>query len=783
MKKAILALENVSKYYTSSANVVVGLSGVNLRFYRGEFVAITGESGSGKTTLSSVLGGILPYESGEVFFGGQPTSHYDGSDWERYRRDHISYISQSYGILPGASVSANVVSALRLSGMDKKQARQRAREILEQVELWELRRRRAAKLSSGQKQRLSIARALAKPAPILIADEPTGNLDPENSAKVIHLLAQAARTRLVLLVTHEFDEVKDHATRHIRMQDGRVVMDTQLRPAGEPEPMPLSSREKRSAMSLYVAGLQLRSRPVWGAMMTLLFALTAFAVFAFLGTFLIAQDDTDTRIYDDSAFRNGSANRIVVISQTLKPMTQADYQTILSQDYVTELEPNGYVTDVQYAYREGVDYTVTYHDTVTGGFIGSGYTTSFSYQVYSSAPFMKTVPMLPDGETFLTEGTLPESFYQVVAHSGDGLQIGQKVTVFLTDSQHWGWSHLKLEFTVVGLTDHGSGLYFSDDVGTFLQQVARTTNDSRYYQFIPEPEYQYAAYLPEGYDYYLKDGQCRVHRNIWISKDIPASRILTMEFPNVNLTIEGIDPFLKENKVTLSTPEEAYWGIEVQGELVSVERHCHKMDSFTRLVQVNQDTFEELTWQYASEQVSITIEDYAYADRVIEKLSKLGYIAVSPFRLGSTEIDQEKADQRMQTLTVCLAALAAVVALQVVLLRVMFSAQTESYQLLSNIGLVSKTARRSVLWQFVFFTVLGQLLGGGGIYLCARLGVDRIVHITRYLPPENIALLCAVHLAGAMLAAFWSVKAMTRQVYPQADKFTDLELEGKEAVV
>ncbi len=798
MKQAILSLENVSKFYTSATNVVVGLNGVSARFCRGEFVAITGESGSGKSTLSAVLGGILPYESGEVFFAGKPTSHYDGGDWERYRRDQISYISQSYGILPGATVLSNVVSALRLAGMDKKQARLRAQEILVQVELWELRRRRAARLSSGQKQRLSIARALAKPAPILIADEPTGNLDPENSAKVISLLAQAAQTRLVLLVTHEFDEVRGYATRHIRMQDGRVVTDTVLRPANDPVPGAAQSPKKSGAMSLYVSALQMRSRPVWTVLMTLLFALTAFAVFAFLGTFIIALDDTNTRIYDDTAFRNGSITRLVVSSKTLQPLTQADYEAILGVKYVTELEKNGYVSDVQYSYREGVDYTVSYRDVISGGFIGSPYETTYDYQVRSTSPFIRTVPMLQPGVTFLKEGSLPENFYEVVAHSADGLKIGDRVKVFLTDSFHWGWENLELTFTVVGLTDYGSGLYFSDRVGSFFQQVAHTGSDSRYYQFIPEItlENQEAIedQISEDYVYSLEDGQCRIHENIWIAnKTESPKKVLAMQFANVNLIREGLDPFHKDNRVTLYTPEEQHWAVDVQdwtidgdeqaSQLMLIEPHIHQMGRFTRLVQVNQNTYDQLTWQLASEQVSITVADYAYADRVMEALADMGYIAVSPFRLGSTEIDPEKAEQRMQTLTVCLAALAAVVALQVVLLRAMFSAQTQSYQLLSNIGLVGKTARKSVLWQFLCFTVLGQLLGGGCILLAARLGIERIANLTRYLPPENIAILCTVHLIGALVAAAWSIRAMTRAVYPMADKFADLELEEKEAVV
>ena len=112
MEKPILTLEGLSKFYTSTQNVVVGLNNIRAQFFRGEFVAITGESGSGKSTLAHVLGGVIPYESGEMYVEGHPTSHYDSRDWEHYRRDKISFISQSYGILLSATVMENVVSAL-----------------------------------------------------------------------------------------------------------------------------------------------------------------------------------------------------------------------------------------------------------------------------------------------------------------------------------------------------------------------------------------------------------------------------------------------------------------------------------------------------------------------------------------------------------------------------------------------------------------------------------------------------------------------------------------------
>ena len=750
MEDKILVLKDIKKYYTGAQAVVMGLAGVDLSFSRGEFVAITGESGSGKSTLAHVLGGILPYENGEMYFRGSPTSHFDSLDWERYRRDNISFISQNYGILPGATVQKNVISALLLSGMGKREAQGAAEKILRQVELWELRRRRAAKLSSGQKQRLSIARALAKPAPILIADEPTGNLDAENSAKIIELLAQAAKDRLVILVTHEFPEAEDLATRHIVLRDGQVVTDTPLRPANEPGAIRTPQRKKRS-MSLYVAGLQTGSRPIWAATVAAFFALTAFAVFAFLGVFIINLDDTSTYRYDSSAFPNGSKTRIVVSTLDGSPMTQEDYNALLAVREVSSLEPNGYVTDVQYAYREGVDYQVVVNHEQAGTWGEQHYVTSHA-TVNDSAPYAQTIPLLPGGREFLGAGRLPENFYEVVAGPG-GPSIGQTIHVGFYAPAKWSYDNVVwLDFRVVGATGWGRGVYFHESVGRFLMSAMQMTQTTH-------------CYLPQD-----PEAAEPLEKGTFLCSDAEKENLNRVS--EVMLTLPVTDPEL----LTQGTTELTLVAKDRSSPIKSI----HGLSN-NRLLMVNAENFDALTGGLVSEQVSLTISDYAYTDRILEQIQSMGYIATSPYRLGATKQVPELAAERMQTLQICLTALIAVVALQIVLLRALFSVQTESFRILSNIGLTSRTAGASVLWQILLFTLLGQLVGGAAVWMCGCNGVKRIEQMLRYLPLPYVLILSGVHLAASLLSALLVIRSMEKQVYPLAGKNRDLDLgEGKE---
>lgn len=222
-----LELKNIGKIYVSDNNVSVGVRGINLSFELGEFVAITGKSGSGKSTLLNVISGIDTYEEGEMNVLGKPTSYYLQSDFEEYRKKYISFVFQDYNIIDSFTVLENVELAL-MNIESLKERRQRALSLIEEVGLLSKIKTKGSLLSGGEKQRCVIARALAKDSPVILADEPTGNLDSETGREVIKLLKRVSNNKLVIIVTHNYDEVKDYATRHIRIHDGKVESDENI---------------------------------------------------------------------------------------------------------------------------------------------------------------------------------------------------------------------------------------------------------------------------------------------------------------------------------------------------------------------------------------------------------------------------------------------------------------------------------------------------------------------------------------------------------------------------
>ncbi|MBR4801156.1 MAG: ATP-binding cassette domain-containing protein [Clostridia bacterium] len=222
----MLKLSNIIKNYPAGNTTVHALRGVSLEFRENEFVAILGPSGCGKTTMLNIIGGLDRYTSGDLVIGGVSTKDFDEQHWDAYRNATIGFVFQSYNLIPHLTVVENVEMALSLVGEHRKERRAKAIAALNRVGMADEIGKRPNQLSGGQMQRVAIARAIVNDPKIILADEPTGALDSELSVQVMDILAEIAKNRLVIMVTHNPELAKAYCTRIVRFKDGAIVEDT-----------------------------------------------------------------------------------------------------------------------------------------------------------------------------------------------------------------------------------------------------------------------------------------------------------------------------------------------------------------------------------------------------------------------------------------------------------------------------------------------------------------------------------------------------------------------------
>ena len=219
----MLQIKNIHKEYKTGTLVQKALDDVSLNLRDNEFVAILGPSGSGKTTLLNIVGGLDRYDSGDLIINGVSTKRYKDRDWDSYRNHTIGFVFQSYNLIPHQTLLANVELALTISGVGRKERKQRALEALDKVGLAEQAHKKPNQLSGGQMQRVAIARALVNNPDILLADEPTGALDTVTSVQVMDLLKEVAQDRLVGMVTHNPELADEYGNRIVRIKDGKII--------------------------------------------------------------------------------------------------------------------------------------------------------------------------------------------------------------------------------------------------------------------------------------------------------------------------------------------------------------------------------------------------------------------------------------------------------------------------------------------------------------------------------------------------------------------------------
>ncbi len=341
----MLELKDVSKFYYKKGMITTGFTKVNLKFDMGEFIAITGESGSGKSTLLNVISGLDSYDEGELYINGEETSYYTEKDYEIYRRKYIGNIFQNFNLVNSYTVYQNIELVYLLNGYKASEVKDDINDLIKKVDLVKFKNRKVSRLSGGQKQRVAIARALAQNTPIILADEPTGNLDKKSSENVLKLLHDISKDKLVIVVTHNYEQIEEYVTRKITMSDGRIIEDKKIKAHDVVEKVEETNFDFMTTSSKIKIGIRNAFNILSKFLIiTFVYFFVVSSIFisygAFLDTKAISEEGNYNQFFDTS-----DKTRIVINKKDKSIITEEDYKKLESIDNVKSITKNDYMID------------------------------------------------------------------------------------------------------------------------------------------------------------------------------------------------------------------------------------------------------------------------------------------------------------------------------------------------------------------------------------------------------------------------------------------------------
>lgn len=695
MQQVRIKLQNISKYYYSETAVTQALHGINLEFRMGEFVAITGESGSGKSTLLRIISGMDTFDDGELYVDGQPTFQYDEDDWEEYRRTKIGFVFQDYSLIGHYTAKENIVSALLIMGVPEKEAGDKAIHYLERVGLSAQRDQRASKLSSGQKQRLSIARALAKDTDIIVADEPTGNLDSETGAQIVKLLRDLSQDHLVIMVTHNYEQVEKYVTRKVRLHDGSLILDVSENMDTEQKSEMsenVDNNEKTSAgkksesneerlrdhtIGRIFVRMNAVRQPEKIALFMGFFLAAAIVSFLFIGQLLMNADDIYTKEYSATSFARKDDKRISLRRKDQKFMTKKDIDRLTKMKHVVSVDQYDIVNDINYYFEEGKDYRQEYgYNRMSTSDEGWMYD-SQNVEYVKKDQYMRSSSCLKKSD--LAKGSLPKKIDEVVLYDRGKYKVGDTITFFYTSDVLWSSTenYIQRKMKVSGLLKNkDKQVYFSPEICTMLQSTV--TGGKVFYEYAYNQKlgkYQgQAALWPIVGDIVKKDNELCVSGEYEAAVYRAEDNDLTLFDQSGLLHIDQYDKDMKTKDV--KQIENVETGEKING--------CG-----ANFAEVSQNIYAKY-YRTDSRQASVYITSYAKMDHVLKALDKAGYEAVSTLRFGADKYDSDLVQERLRTIGIAVAILLVMMTAEILILRSIFKIQIKDQKILKFMGMSTK---------------------------------------------------------------------------------------------
>lgn len=718
----MLKLENVSKFYYNKGMITSGFTKVNLELKIGEFVAITGESGSGKSTLLNVISGLDSYEEGEMYINGKETSHYSEKDFEDYRRKYIANIFQSFNLINSYTVYQNVELVLLLNGYKKHEVKKKILDIIDQVGLTKFKNTKVSKLSGGQKQRVAIARAMVKDTPIIVADEPTGNLDSESAKEVIEILRKVAQNKLVIIVTHNIEQIEQYATRIIKMHDGRIIQNTEIKKIEEEPQVEESKYNKMTIFNKYRLGIR-------NTFNILPKFLLLFAVFFFISAAILAEyasfqmSEAEEADYGYSiGFRDLSENRILINKNDRTYFTNEDYAKI------KELS--------------NIDYVVEDDVFVDGGVSIAKDDMSLYGNMFEIENFKGSVNYgrMPESEDEIIVCLNSEHYYVT-----DRLDEVLNKTFSIQKSQGMdAWTNQSVgSVTIVGIqtyedkTNYNTKFYASK---TILNNLRKTMNknysemkvllNNKYIQYSVEPNDNVPsgkAIVDDEFKYQFKDYKIKNQPvNIYVSNIYYRDEL--------NLTIENT--YTKSNMKRLL-------GID-------------KYDNNRYTIFVNTEDYN-LLYDKPSYQSSVYVKDIKTIDETMAQLENLG---LNPKKVTDFKVNQGEINKKIIKIIKVIVTIVLIIVLffiSYIIIKIILKSRNIYYTTLRMLGATYKNVRRILDIELFTNSTLSYIILMLFIYL-VKINVIHLEYVAKLIGFLEIKEFTLVYLILVVMSRLISIK-------------------------
>lgn len=722
----MLKLENVSKFYYNKGIIASGFTKVNLELKIGEFVAITGESGSGKSTLLNVISGLDSYEEGEMYIDGKETSHYSEKDFEDYRRKYIANIFQSFNLINSYTVYQNVELVLLLNGYKKHKIKKKILDIIDKVGLTKFKNTKVSKLSGGQKQRVAIARAMVKDTPIIVADEPTGNLDSESAKEVIEILKKVAKDKLVVVVTHNIEQVENVATRIIKMHDGRIIQNTEIKKTPKEPEIVESQYNNISIVNKYRLGIRntFNILPKFLLLFAVFFFMSA-AVLIEYGSFQMSEEEITDEGYS-IVFSDLSENRVLINKKDRTPFTSEEYAQIkqLSNvDYLVE-------DDV---FIDGMS-TISRDDM-------SIYGTMLDIENFrGNVDFGR----MPENENEIVVAMISEHYYVTDRMN----EVLNKTFSVLKSQGMNAWTNEKvMDLTVVGIQTYDVGsynskIYVSKNVLNKLRSnINKNYSDmkvmlnNKYVQYSVEPNENVergTAIVDDEMKYEYKNNKI---------KDLPVNIYLSNIYYNEELNLTITKTYTKNNfKRTL--------GLE-------------NYDSNRYTIFINNEDYDSL-YNKPSYQSSVYVKDIKKMDETLAQLEALG---LNPKKVTDFKMNQGEIYKRIIKIIKVVVTIVLIMVLffiSYLIIKIILKSRNVYYTTLRMLGATYKNVRRILDIELFINSTLSYAVLMLFIYLVKAdvIGLNYISKISNFLSVREYILMYLILIVISRLISMKFAKKL-----------------------